>query len=257
MTAKGTKMKTGWKVLLWVAAGAVAGGCASNTKLGVVQDPGPARTSRAAELALEAQRAQKAGQTDKALDLYQQSLAQSQDLYFVWNNLGLLLMEKHNYMNAAEMFKSAADLAPGDPRPYYNIGLIYKNQGHDKDALDYFSRSLLRDARYLPSLRGAITVAKYMDLSDDASLTRVKTGLMLETDPKWRELFERESLRIQGSTGRTEAIVPVEGSQKEFEARWRELQNRPVTPPPEGEPLMLPEPAGGTEPAGSGGGAGD
>lgn len=266
-------MKTPCKVLLvCMIAAAAAGGCRSSPKVTVVKDAGPAQRAKAMDLALEAQRAHNAGQHERALRLYQESLGFSQDLFMVWNNLGILLMEKGNLMNAAEMFKSAADLQPSDPRPYYNIGLIYQRAGYDEPALEYYVRSLERDPRYLPSLRGAVTVGKHLDISDEPAQSRVRSALLLETDPKWREIFERESLRIKGTLGRRETMVPVGASQKELESRWEQLRGRPRQEPmlaPEMVPEAplenpvnqpLPEPAGGSEPPGggqpSGGGVG-
>lgn len=255
--------KTAMALVLVCAA---AGGCRSGSNVTVVKDPGPGQRARATELAVQAQRAQKAGQTDKAIELYQKALAESQDLSLVWNNLGLLYMDKQNYIDAAEMFKYAADLEPRDPRPHYNIGVIYQRQGYPEDALDYFGRSLKRDPRYLPSLRGAVTMAKLMDRSDDESLERVRTAIMLERNPQWREIFERESLRIRGTLGKGEPqMVPVDAPQGDLERRWRELQQgprlepdpgpaKPAEPQPQTPEQPAPQPT--PEPVGGGPGVG-
>jgi len=89
-----------------------------------------------------------------------------------------------------------------DPRPYYNIGVIYQQTLHDKEALEYFLMSLARDSRYLPSLRGATASGKRLDVTDEAALKRVRTALLIETDPRWRSIFETETLRIEGSLQR-------------------------------------------------------
>ena len=140
--------------------------------------------------------------SEAAINLYQQALAKSKDMFLAWNNMGMLLMERQAYMDAAECFKSAADLSVDDPRPFYNVGVIYQQTLHDKEALEYFLKSLARDGRYLPSLRGAAASGKRLDLTDEAALQRVRTALLIETDPKWRSIFETESLRIEGSLTR-------------------------------------------------------
>jgi tetratricopeptide (TPR) repeat protein len=222
--------------LALLAAGALAlAGCRTKSREVVINPGEVARLGEARELALRAQREQKAGHTDKAIDLYRQSLDQSRDLFFVWNNLGILLMEKQNYADAAEMFKSAADLAPTDPRPFFNIGLIYQRAVYDEQALEYFVKSLDRDPRYLPSLRGAIVSAKRLDITDEDALKRVRTALLLESDTKWRRIFETEALRIEGSISRaSRGVAPIAPAPKTE-------HKPPETTPPE----QPPAPGGG------------
>lgn len=195
------KAITRWAACVLTALAALPG-CHSGARTAIIPVDDGARLSEARRLAGEAQREQKAGHADKAIALYQKSLEQSRDLFFVWNNLGLLLMEQENYTDAAEMFKSAGDLAPEDPRPYYNIGLIYQRAVYDEKAMEYFIKSLERDPKYLPSLRGAIISAKRLDISDEPSLTRVRTALLIETDPQWRKIGTTEQLRIEGTMSR-------------------------------------------------------
>src|SRR5690242_12536712 len=88
-------------------------GCKSGspgTKTVTIVDDSGVRLQEAKELAAQAQREVKAGNTDKGVELYQKSLERSHDLFYVWNDLGVLLMERENYGDAAEMFKSAAEL---------------------------------------------------------------------------------------------------------------------------------------------------
>ncbi len=204
-------------------------GCKGRGGTTIVPVDDGARLVEARKLAAEAQREHKAGHTDKAIELYQKSLDQSRDLFFVWNNLGLLLMEKENYTDAAEMFKSAADLAPEDPRPFYNIGLIYQKAVYDEKALDYFLKSLERDPKYLPSLRGAIISAKRLDISDEPSLGRVRTAMLIETDPQWRRIFTTEQLRIEGTMSRAKRGI---GAQPNTQPG----ATPPTPPPTEGAP---------------------
>jgi tetratricopeptide (TPR) repeat protein len=185
------------RVLALAAAfGLLLAGCNKGGKTGaVVQNDAPARMQSALKLAAQAEDAWKAGKTDEALELYQRSLEESQDLPLVWNNVGTLLMRKDNYMDAAEAFKRAADLSPKDPVPYYNVGLMYQRRGYP--ALEWFVKSLERDPRYLPSLRAAVVSAKRQVIADDAALNRVRTALLLETDPQWRSIMMTEQIRIE------------------------------------------------------------
>lgn len=221
-------------VLAVLCAGALSG-CKHSGGPTIVADDSNIRTTEARKLAGQAQQEYKAGRVDKAIGLYQKSLEQSRDLFFVWNNLGLLLMEKENYSDAAEMFKSAADLAPEDPRPFYNIGLIYQKAVYDEKALEYFTKSLERDPKYLPALRGAIISGKRLDVSDEPALNRVRTALLIETNPQWRKIFQTEQLRIEGTMSRAKHGI---GAQPTHQPT--------AQPPPEGTP-PAPPPKGGGE----------
>lgn len=177
-----------------------AGGCKTRTRAPSLDlEPAPVRLSEAYRLGVEAQKAQKAGDLDRAMALYQESLQYSQDLHAVWNNMGLILVEQQNYIDAVEMFRVAADLAPYDPQPFYNIGQVYDKAGHPQRAMEYYERSLERDPRYLPSLRGFVLSAKLLDMAEPAMIARIRTALMVERDPKWRMFHERELLRMESA----------------------------------------------------------
>jgi tetratricopeptide (TPR) repeat protein len=152
---------------------------------------------KALALASEAEAAWKAGKDDRAIELYQQSLAQSQDLALVWSNLGALLMKKENYLDAAEAFKSAADLSPNDARPFYNLGVIYQRTHWEQTALEYYIKALERQPNYLFALRGAVGTGQMLVVVDDDALKRARALLMIETDPQWRRVAETEQLRLE------------------------------------------------------------
>lgn len=186
-------------VVAALAAFAALPGCGKQQKSVVITDDSPARRAEAYRLAADAQRAVQRGDTAKGIALYQQALESSRDLFFVWNNLGLLYMDRQDYADAAEMFKQASELAPADPRPDYNIGLIYQRVVYDEQAIEYFKRSLARSNRFVPALRGYALSAKRLDRADDETLEKIRTALMVENDPQWRRIFETEVLRIEGS----------------------------------------------------------
>jgi tetratricopeptide (TPR) repeat protein len=159
---------------------------------------GPARIQEATRLAAEAQKAQNAGQTERAIELYRQSISVSGDLAAAWNNLGVLLMGRNENMDAVAAFKRAAELSPTDPRPMENIGLVYSSLGWEQKALEYYLAALDRDPRSRQALRGAVSSSKLLALADEAALTRARTAMMVDTDPDWRHIYEMEQTRIDG-----------------------------------------------------------
>ena len=164
----------------------------------VVPDPGPARYSDAVRLADEAEKARKAGETDKAIALYQQSMAK-EPLALVCHNLGMLYLERGDRMAAVELLSEAANLDQSRPTPHYNMGLIYADNAQPDKALEHFKAALERDKLYLPALRGCAKVGRMLVVSDEESLERMKTALLLEKDAAWRRIFEEEKLRIDGA----------------------------------------------------------
>lgn len=150
-------------------------------------EPEGVRIARAREVALEAQRAD---DPDDAIALYTEALSIYPSFPAVWNNLGVLYLDEHRYLEAAEAFAAASDHSPVDARPLYNLGLCWERAGYLPDALRHYTAALERDPRYLPALRGAIRAERRMDLASEATLDRIRMALLLEPDPSWRQFFE-------------------------------------------------------------------
>jgi tetratricopeptide (TPR) repeat protein len=187
-------------VLAGVLAAGVLGGCRGQTRTPDLNlQPPQQRLAEAHRLALEGQRAHKAGDHERALQLYQESLQHSRELHAVWNNMGLLLIDQGHYMDAVEVFRAAADIALFDPQPYYNVGYVYDAAGHTEPALKAYERALERNPRYIPALRGYVRAAKLLDIADEATLKRVRTAIMVDHDPQWRRIHEMEQYRVESA----------------------------------------------------------
>jgi tetratricopeptide (TPR) repeat protein len=194
-----------------LVSGLSAGGCKNRQRRDANLRLPQQHLGEAVEVAERAQRAMERGKTDEAIALYRQALELSPELASAWHNMGLLLMQKKNYIDAVEAFKAAADQAPTDPRPYYMIGLSYHEQGWDERALMYFTRALERSPNYLPALRGSIRAGKRMDLADRASLERAKRALGVDPDETWRKIEHREALRIEGVLKQEASRIDLQG----------------------------------------------
>ncbi len=182
-----------------LGAGAPMPGCKSTSTPTEAATQSAERTNEAVRLAEEARRAELAGDDARAIELYRQSLRYSDDLFYAWNNLGVLLMKQQNYVDAVSVFKVAAEIKPTDPTPLENIGTAYYNRKWHQKALEYYLLALERDPTYLQALRGAIRAGYSLGLADEASLERVKAAIMRETDPDYRGFFEREQFRIEAA----------------------------------------------------------
>lgn len=180
------------------AALAMQVGCASNrTPDFGLKGEDPAVLAEALRLCGIAERAQDAGRFEKAADFYKQALTLRKDLGGAWNNFGIALQAQKNYLDGAAAFRRAADLLPSDPRPLENLALVYLTLERDEEALRYYTESLERDPNWLPSLRGVASAVKRLRKSDEVIKDQLRRGMMMETDPAWREVMERQRLRVE------------------------------------------------------------
>ncbi|MGD9789762.1 MAG: tetratricopeptide repeat protein [Phycisphaerales bacterium] len=185
------------------------GACNTSGTRFVAQDDMDARTVEARKLWAKADslrqnaehekdQVERAQAYQKAAEMYRKSLQQREDIGAVWQNLGVCLMEgERNYMDAGTAFRRAAELLPTDPRPYENLAQAYLRAGWHKESLQYFVESLDRDPAYLPSLRGHAVLVQTLMVSDEPSLERLQRALLLETDPAWRAVIQRQVFRVE------------------------------------------------------------
>jgi tetratricopeptide (TPR) repeat protein len=177
------------------------GACASNTSRRADNDAAattPSERVREAErLAAEADRARRDGRSDEAIDLYRSSIEYSADFPDVWNNLGLLLLERGEPDKAISAFSMASELNPTDPRPITNIGITNLRVGWAEDAIDDFHRALEITPSYLPALRGSIRAADLLGRAEYEDLDRIRRALLAERDEDWRAYLERQRFLLE------------------------------------------------------------
>ena len=181
-------------------SGVAVVGCASKPKpTGEVvrTDEIAQREREGYALAREAASAERAGNPERALELYSQAVGVWPELPSAWNNMGLILMGKSDYMRAVEAFKTAARMDVTDPRPLVNVGVAYDRTGWAEESLSAYLQALERRSTDRDALLGAITAQHKLLGADRPSLERVKMALMIEPDPAVREWLERERFRIE------------------------------------------------------------
>jgi tetratricopeptide (TPR) repeat protein len=152
------------------------------------------RIDRARSLA---ERAARAETPEEGIDLYRRAVTVWRDFPAAWNNLGVLLLDDGQYLDAAEAFVNASERAATDPRPLYNLGLAWERTRHLREAAEHYQSALDRDPRYLPALRGLIYAQDRLGKTTEDTLERLRVALMLEDDPRWREYFEHRKLSAQ------------------------------------------------------------
>ncbi len=137
------------------------------------------------------------GKPDKALGEYRQALELDDKLYGAWNNMGQLLMDQGNFADAVSAYKIASGLEPTDPRPEYNIGLVYQKVGWAQDSFEHFQNALDRDPNYIPALRGIIRSAEMLGKGDAQILEYIRNAQLRETDEQWRSYFSSQYYRVE------------------------------------------------------------
>ncbi len=182
-----------------VCAALCLASCASKpTSAGPIPPPERASASKAREFALDAQRAERAGDIERAITLYQQSVQTAPDMHWsIWNNLGLLLMQRYEYPGAGAAFRTAAEFPGSGSIPLENLGLLYHETGHDEQALAAFIEAIARNPRSVDAHRGALRASKRLRLVDDAALQRVEAALQVEADQTWRDILMREKITLK------------------------------------------------------------
>ncbi len=175
----------------------VVAGCSSTHSRAQTQTPAPPRSGEADAKIRQADAASAKGDSDAAVMLYREAIVLDRDRYVAWNNLGVELMKRGDYLDAVAAFKVAADLSPRDPRPVANIGLAYQEMGWANDALSYYEQALMRDETFLDALRGYALAEEMLGRGSLESLKQIKRALMVEKDQQWRNFFERRKFRVE------------------------------------------------------------
>ncbi|MEL6740886.1 MAG: tetratricopeptide repeat protein [Planctomycetota bacterium] len=187
-----------------IGAAVLLGGCATGPD---VTMPGPEqiqqRKAEAVALMGKGGRLAERGDTEGAIEAYQQAVVLDRSLGAAWNNLGELMLREERYADAVGAFTAAADADPADPRPVYNAALAYQRIGWAADAYDQYTRALERDENFLPALRGAVRSGEMLSKADPVLAEQVRRAMLLETDATWRSYLERQRFRIEAGMDAT------------------------------------------------------
>jgi len=153
--------------------------------------------AQARELTSKADRAFRAGDLERADELYRQSLAIYSSQTGAWNNLGNVLMAQHNYVDAQDAFRRAIDLEPNRPEPYTSLGRLWLEAKYAQESLEYFDQALEIDPRWLPALRGKSAASHQLSIATPEYERMLRTALLVESDSQWRRFFDRERSRVE------------------------------------------------------------
>ncbi|MFM9957134.1 MAG: hypothetical protein ACKVZJ_03595 [Phycisphaerales bacterium] len=178
------------------------GGCARGAPRTNVTQADAVRISEAHAVAYEASRI---SDPEKSSRRYVDALNRYDDFPAAWNNLGVTLMARGEYLDAETAFARAAEQSRTDPRPLFNRGLLWLQRHYPADARRYFKAALERDAYYLPALRGAVECDIMLRETTPETLDNIRRALLLEKDERWLERLEGQRVKIQAGLAMPES----------------------------------------------------
>jgi tetratricopeptide (TPR) repeat protein len=194
-------------ILAILALAALTAACASRNRTVTISpdliEDKQQRLVRAIDLASKASRTD---DPEDAMALYWDAVTEYPQLAAAWNNLGELLMEHDRALEAADAFQAAMQLAPGDPRPVYNMGLLWDRKGFRIRARQYYLDAIERDAYFLNALRGSIRADALLNEASEDTLSHIERALLLEKNPDWELWLRGQKIRVENQLSTTKSF---------------------------------------------------
>ncbi|MFN8741015.1 MAG: tetratricopeptide repeat protein [Pirellula sp.] len=171
------------------------------------------------------------GKLGKAETSFRKALDTAPGLAAGHNNLGNLYLARHELYQAAWEFERAAILAPDQPDPLINLGLVYEQAGQLEIAADYYTQALEINPNHAIALGNYARVLIKMDgdpLEINQQLQRLK---FIDNRPDWLDWAD-ELLS-------TKYRFPNFTIRDSSEARLKKTQNPNNSQSPSSAPVIL------------------
>lgn len=130
--------------------------------------PSPTAPAEAYRLYLEANAIDEQ-EPDRARAIYERALKLDPSLAIAWTNLGNLHYRARRRSDAADHYKTALQIAPGQPEALYNLGYLIHAHDHDpSQALSYYERAIANDPSFADAHYNAAEACEELGLFDRA-----------------------------------------------------------------------------------------
>jgi Flp pilus assembly protein TadD len=171
------------------------------------------------------------GKLGKAETSFRKALDTAPGLAAGHNNLGNLYLARHELYQAAWEFERASILAPDQPDPLTNLGLVYEQAGQLDIAADYYTQALELNPNHAIALGNYVRVLIKMDgdpLEINQQLQRLK---FIDSRPDWLDWAD-ELLS-------TKYRFPNFTIRDSSDAQLKKTQNPNTGQPPSSAPIFL------------------
>ena len=88
------------------------------------------------------------GQSQGAIEHYEQALLLKSDYFDAHNNLGFALAQTRRPREALEHYEQAIQLKPDNPGPYNSLGAVLFQTGRPQEAIEYYKKALRLNADF-------------------------------------------------------------------------------------------------------------
>ncbi len=152
---------------------------------------------KAQQLTLEAVALLDDAKIDEAELLLQQAL--TADLYYgpAHNNLGVVLLAKQEYYEAANEFEWARKLMPGHPDPRMNLALTLEQVGRIDDAIETYVTALEVYPNHLPTIQALCRCQIRHDRENDQTTGYLKEIALRGETSHWRQWAKAQLTRTR------------------------------------------------------------
>jgi len=122
------------------------------------------------------------------------------DLYHgpAHNNLGVLLLARGEYYEAASEFEWARKLMPGHPAPRVNLAMTLERAGKTDEAIAAYDTALAVFEGYLPAVQGKAR-AQIESRKTDAGTTELLEEIAMRGDEAWKSWARLWRTKLEGS----------------------------------------------------------
>jgi tetratricopeptide (TPR) repeat protein len=96
---------------------------------------------------------QQVGKSARAAQVHREGLRRDEDMYMMNNNLGGAFMHMEQYDSARKYLHREIRFHPGNPFPFYNLGLMHHMLGRRDSAIHYYRKTLKIDRNFIYAKR--------------------------------------------------------------------------------------------------------
>lgn len=116
------------------------------------------------------------------------------------NDLGVLMLRKNAYYEAANEFEWARKLMPGHPDPRMNLGLTLEKAGRIEEALTTYSAALEVYPGHIPTMQAMARLQIRRNRVDEQTRRMLEEIALSGETQHWREWARMQLIKLEGKS---------------------------------------------------------